>query len=145
MEIVQSKSWTVPDAVLNRIACDLIITAIEGGINHWAQVLIYKWTDPDLGRGDKVSAMARIVDTRDDGATYDVTVPKIVAAIVKVMNGEVKPFYSDGYTKTYAQRLAGLFDELSKGVELDETEYDHDADDADCMVQLAVLGDVRYG
>lgn len=163
MQLTQNRTFEVPDEALNQIACDLITAACEGGINYWASCEDYRWGDPSLGHSrpqangsdawqpdDKRYATVTIHSDVDPGMEPDfepvfVDAAKMIEAIRKVVAGEVKPFYNMGYTQTYRDRLVSLFAELERGVQLDYADYDYDASDADCMMQIAVLGETVYG
>ena len=55
---------------------DLLITAVEGGINHWARVREYHHTGPHR--------FATVTDTTD-GGTYTITPGDMRAACQKVL------------------------------------------------------------
>ena len=146
------ETFNVPDAVLDEIARDLITTAVEGGINYWATVSEYRWGGPGLGHSDGRAWKAGdapyasvTVHEKDAEEGVPVDAAKMREAVVKVLTGEAKPFYTVGYGRLYRDRLTEALREVMKGTAFDRTEYDYDARDADCMMQLAVLGNVVYG
>lgn len=160
MQITQSKSWDISHEVLNTVACDLITAAVEGGTGYWASVSDYRWGDPGLGHSHKQAngstdwqpgdvpyatvTMHSDVDGESDFEPVTVDAAKMIEAINKVMTSDLT-FYTAGYNKTFKQRLAAAFDEVANGVPFDRTDFDSDASDADCMMQIAVLGSVTYG
>jgi hypothetical protein len=138
---------------IRQLACDLIIAAVEGGINHWSHVSDYRWGDPNLGHsdrrpwseGDTPYASVTVHEDEGDEKVVYVGVAKMVEVIRKVVAGDVEPFYNRGYSQTLRERLIALLDQLEQGVPYSETDFDSDADDADNLMQLAVLGEIVYG
>lgn len=98
---------------------DIFTTAIEGGINYWAEVREYKWDVMPV-----TTFHAQIVEL-DDGAT------PLTIDITTITKG----------LSLYAERY-GLG--LLQGV-VDEDDGDFDAGDADVIVQLGLFGEVVYG
>lgn len=114
-------------------AAYIITTAIEGGINYWANVLDYKWTDPELNKGDTVySAYAKIVET-DENKTHEIKHPVIKKAFATLRRGQV-----EGLAEDYRARLIGQ-------LHLSAEDMDIDAADADIVVQVGLFGKVIYG
>lgn len=103
---------------------DLLITAVEGGINYWASVSDYR---PDEG--------SVTVHDEEDGDTYSVTTDTIATAVGKFMRGENGCQFiesaGDGQFKL-SNRTNG-------------EDGDYDAGDADCILQIACFGEVVYG
>lgn len=145
----------VPEAVLDEIAADLITTAVEGAINYWASVSDYTWAGPGYGHsdgrpwadGDTQHVSVTVYETDGDdpehGHTVDVAAMRV--ALLRVVAGECKPFFTPGYERRYETRVVDALRKVAAGTPLDQTDYDFDASDADCMMQLAVLGEVVYG
>jgi hypothetical protein len=156
MEFTCNTTWNVPDEAVTQVAVDLITTAVEGGINDWASVSEYHWGQPGLGHSnrrewseeDTSYANVTVHDLIDEDAPPEgvaIDVPKMVETIRKVVAGDFDPFYNAmSYSQTYRQRLTALFDQLERGVPLDEADYDYDALDADHMVQLIMFGKIEY-
>lgn len=162
MQLTHNKSWDIPDEVMNALACNLITTACEGGINYWAACENYRWGDPSIGHshaqangstdwqpGDTQYATVTIhsdvdPDMEPDFQPVYVDAAKMIEAITKLMTTEIT-FYTMGYSRTFKERLASVFDEVSRGVDFDKADFDFDAGDADCMMQIAVLGKTVYG
>jgi len=158
MGISLFKTWQVRPEAVRELAADLISTAVEGGINYWASCEGYKWGGPLLGHSDDrpwtdedvTYAQVTIHETEssDDGPPkiVFVNVAKMWAAIRQVVAGDVKPFYNaSSYSETFRERLLALLDQLDEGKAFDECEFLYDADDADSMMQIAVLGEIIYG
>lgn len=152
-------TWNVPPIAIRQLACDLITTAVEGGINYWASVSGYHWGSPGAGHSDghrpwdeNDEPYARVTvhenESHDDGPArvMRVGVKEMLVAIRKVIASDVLTFYSMGYSRTFRQRLLALLDQLDAGsTPYDEADYDFDADDADNMMQIAVFGEIIYG
>jgi hypothetical protein len=98
---------------------DVLITAVEGGINYWAQVTAY---DPDDGR-------AVVLD--EDGDEFVVDGDKLATALGRIRRGEVK--YLDA-------SVARFITEASRENEAG----DIDAGLADAIFQVAALGELVY-
>ena len=97
---------------------DIFVTAMEGGINYWAIIKDYV---PD-------ETKASIVDKEDDEAPhYHVTEDTIYNGLVKYLKSEAK--------KANHTPWPGLLIFLEQ----------HDATDADCIVQLGLFGEIQYG
>lgn len=101
---------------------DVLVTAVEGGINYWAYVEEY---DPNTS--------VHLVDTLDDEAEclYFVRLPDIASAIINICNGfkDISEDRKEIVIKANASNEAG----------------DIDADIADAIVQIAVFGEITYG
>lgn len=113
---------------------DIITTAVEGGINYWAEVTGYQWgTEFGPGKldGNRKFAKATVRDAEADDAAKELTTDKIATAVGKVCRGEVK--------------LRGdIVAAIAQGNAENDAGY-IDADAADCLVQIALLGELVYG
>lgn len=118
---------------------DWFTTAFEGGIGYWARAETYRW---DVADPAEVQAVIVPADAEDDEfERTTVTLATIKDGLVKIAAGET----------TAPHRLVGLctviLREIGRGtrwLDLDEAS-DFDADDADAVVQIAVLGSLVYG
>ena len=116
---------TRPDLYLGH----LIITAVEGGSNHWAQFRDYH---PDPNDIEPISIKVRDggFEGGDPEPWVRVTEPKIRAALRSVsMDGDLAPH----------------FREMARNILAEGMNADYDAADADVVMQHAVLGEVIYG
>jgi len=117
---------------------DILTTAVEGGINYWAQVVRYKWVDPRGGQ--RADTHAVVIDAEDDDETpkrHDVTLATIRKGINLLRNGgghHIKPA-PEWFHKKWRDAYAGCGD----------ASWDFDAGDADCVVQAGLFGEVVYG
>lgn len=161
MQITTTKSWDVSDEIVNQLACTIITTGVEGGIGYWSVAENYRWGSPDLGHshqqadgtktwkdGDTEYTTVTLDDTEGDdfqGKVVDQTL--MIEVIKKLMAGEYKPFYNQGYSKTLQDRISDLFNEATENPRLRfiDADFDMDADDGDAMIQLACFGEVVYG
>lgn len=115
---------------------DTLVTAIEGGINYWASVSDYHWHYPNIHEDGVANAYATILDREDEDA---------------------EPVRVDLDT---IARGWGLYKRLYKGESISGREYgkqallanrtngddgDFDADVADNVLQLGLLGEIVYG
>lgn len=126
------------DQMLINVFC----TAIEGGINYWAEVLEYHWCDKD-GSEDLKGFYARIVIREDDEESepakeYCIDASTIEAGIDRLIHGTVT-WDGQAMRGTHLYKLAcGLNGPLCE-------EVDYDADDADNIVQAGLFNDIVYG
>lgn len=113
---------------------DILITAVEGGINYWSAVSKY---DPNNGtvRIHEYHPDAGETDTNGyavEGVLVDVDT---IARGIGVLRDKSRfPFAHDGYWRQFwvADRTNG-------------EDGDYDAGTADCIVQAALFGDIVYG
>jgi hypothetical protein len=115
---------------------DVLVTAVEGGINYWAAVSDYSFTDAD---GNDVPATVKVHEMIDVGGGYEevgvpITTKEIDAAIKRIMNLEDDIKYLGNYTRSLVLQAS-----------MENDAGDIDADIADTIMQIAVLGEVVYG
>ena len=115
---------------------DILTTAVEGGINYWAEIHHYKWRDAD--GGTDVEAHAVLTDAEAlDGKMHTVCLATIRKGINLLRNGgghHIKPA-PEWFHKKWRDAYAGCGD----------ASWDFDAGDADCVVQAGLFGEVVYG
>lgn len=122
-------------------ACDVITTFVEGGVYGWFKVRKYRWSDPFLDKGTSRDAQCEVLEVEQtwhgyrpmEGAEWQPLTPRAVhLAFASLMEGPVKGLHD----KRRGQLIAAwvLHDA-----------GDVDADDADVIVQVALLGEVVYG
>jgi hypothetical protein len=104
---------------------DVIVTAVEGGINYWARCKDYRWQDAS-GTENAASVAVRV-----DGEWKTITTREIASAFSKLSKGEVLPRQNAYWRKAYRDVATG--------------DWDYDAADADVIFQIAALDDVVYG
>jgi hypothetical protein len=111
----------------------LFTTALEGGIGYWSECSDYRWSIKGDGVDEDYTGFsATITETDDDNSPKHVIDRKVI---------------SKGYrlaTTTHRDAIA-----WSTGkpplIVTDDTDWDYDAGDADCIVQLGLFGKVVYG
>lgn len=116
---------------------NIFVTAMEGGINYWAGVNNYHWGFDDVDDLDGFSA-----EVFDD-----------LEAEMADEGEKVKVYTVNRATITKGWRLATTTfrDTISWScgkppvVWNEDYDWDMDASDADCIVQLGLFGDVVYG
>lgn len=113
---------------------DVFVTACEGGINFWAEVDQYHWSDgnrnPDL-YGFFATVRAYDIDDFDD-AKFRVDASVIAAGLQQIAAGPVE-YLGEGLRTTIIQAaIAGDAGDI-------------DANDADTIVQVGLFGRLIYG
>lgn len=104
--------------ITNQFLLDLMCTAVEGGINYWAGVV-------DTVRDDDLNYLSvSIVDLENMG-DYGGDVPSRIVTPDLMLAG------LQAFLNEYPDRVSIL--------------EDHDAEDADCVMQMAVFGELVYG
>lgn len=101
---------------------DILITAIEGGINYWAAVQAY---EPD-------KCFARIIDTEDEQhrhPVYNITDSIICLGLFHLVAGTVK------VNRRLLQDIVATFE---------NNECEVDAEGADCIIQAGLFNEIRY-
>ncbi len=131
-------------STIDQTAADVLTTAIEGGINYWAcvseidrdashnivAVTIHELADPDDGEPTICSAGFFPEFYKRDGVR--ITLTEVKRAMRQIADGKVG---------VHSARFATVTALVRKGS--DDTDYD--ANDADDIVQVAVLGQLVYG
>lgn len=125
---------------------DVLTTAVEGGINHWAQVTDYCWYDPRLGAGgsciynsDEPNAYVTVHEVGTElepGRVVTVGVDQIAVAMKRIGAGEFDYLRPD---LVHAIKV----NNITNG-EGDGKVPDVDATLADIIMQVAALGEVIY-
>lgn len=113
---------------------DVLVAALEGGIDYWADISSYQFPSEEHWQTKSVSALVRESEG-DDGAPgrwRNVTISTAAEGINLIMKRadiQVAP----GVRKAIA------------GASVTNDAGDVDADLADVIIQVALLGEVRYG
>lgn len=120
---------------------DTVTTAIAGGVTYWANVLAYHWWDPDMD-GTAVhapglaNAYALIVDKAKPRHLHLVMVDDIDRALGVCREGPVEGLSED-------LRADIVANDSTNGNPTDGHQ-DIDAGLADCLVQIALFGQVNH-
>lgn len=127
-----------------RLAHDVFVTALEGGIGYWSQAISYRWsldggTTPDL-EGFR-AVVEDVVGGDDTMVTSPITIDRTVIdrGLRLAATDEVAAKYPGVY------ELQGTGFAYVVGNERFIEAVDFDADTADAVVQLGVFGEVIYG
>lgn len=125
-------------AAREEFLADIITTAVEGGIGYWSVCTQYQWVDRDLrlrvvvGRPVQgEDTRATIEDMEDDNREYHIT-PSVIEIGIRRIVGQ---HTNVGLALYKAARIADLTDDAGE----------FDADDCDCIVQVGLFGEIRYG
>ena len=106
-----------------------MVTAIEGGINYWADIEDWEWKEDD--QHNFTQASARIRDIDQNGQWINVGLDDIARGIGKLLdkdfkiNDEIQSWVRDGSATNDASNI--------------------DSWTADAIVQAAIFGEVVYG
>lgn len=117
---------------IDKLLSDVLVTAVEGGINYWAVVTEYK---PDNGyvsfREDENDSGVKVRCTKNSDGDYVMRSQILIFGLMK-LDGMSDWLELLNYTS------AEEFDEMVDDLDLD-------AGDADSIFQLAVFGEIVYG
>lgn len=118
----------------------ILVTAVEGGIDYWAEIRNYTFTfkDGDSSVLTDARAMVRINDDYGpQGDWMPLTIDTIARGINKIMSGTAT--YGTGTMDKGIVKIVAGASHVNDGCDID-------ASLADIIVQVAVLdGDVVYG
>lgn len=106
---------------------DIIVAAVEGGINYWAKVREYHWSDKTW------EARVQVRDVYDEE-------PGWVTVDAEVIERGIAKVKSKGFQVRSDIRKNILLADITDG-----EEGDLDAECADVIVQAALFGEVVYG
>lgn len=109
---------------------DILTTAVEGGINYWATVEVYKWDCPEEERRAEIF-------TQDEGKRYRVDLQTLAEGLMTLWNENNAPI---DHPKEPWMKVP-----LEICMNKREDFVDFDAADADCMFQYSIFGSVVYG
>jgi len=115
---------TVTYEIQTALCKDLLITAIEGGINYWGAVKDY---DPENGT-------VKVWDEVEPSTTVHVVdVTTIERGIQILLEGYADTTAAKNISKSVANYPSG------------KVFFDFDASDADCVLQCGIFGEIIYG
>ena len=121
---------------------DVIITAVEGGIGYWSLCSEYDCgidfdtVDENTLDATRKPAKAVILEEEEDKDTKYVVDNKLVAKAFRRIMGKGEIPYTGN---EWRERMARAYKDVDDGV------CDIDSGDADCIVQIGLFGEVRYG
>lgn len=120
---------------------DVLATAVEGGVNGWAQITDYQYADDAPGQARATFWFEPIddkpVEVDKDGDTSIVVTIDVVARGMRVLREQraADPSWAGSTSWKYV-----LESNRTNG-----EDGDYDADDASCIVQCGMFGDVVFG
>lgn len=116
-------------------------TAIEGGINYWADVIDYTWSDHTEDCNMIVEFFGAIVDREDGKNTqYGIDVTVIKRGIRRAFNN--RNLIGDEYQR---DAIAELYYGVVMNSQVSRDDVDFDATTADIIVQYGLFGELVYG
>jgi hypothetical protein len=122
---------------------DIITTALEGGVGYWSQASEYRWFSPSLdggtatpGPNGTANAYATLHETETDDGELGPALIVAVQDIARVF-GLLRLGTPKGWNDRDVARMLTAYRECDAG--------GIDSLDADCIVQVAVFGEVVYG
>lgn len=112
---------------------DILVTAVEGGMNYWAETKDYAWQF-DEGKAAWAHVNLRETNEGDDppGPWHQVTIDTVAHGLYLIQKQEI-PYLDSSMRKT----IIGADFTLDPDGEID-------AGLADVIVQVALFGEVRY-
>lgn len=129
---------------------DLFVTAIEGGINYWANVTAYKhsieeWfatieTDDITENADGDVIIGDLVTLRID----ENTIMKGIKLFAKELERDDVQDWNEGSEHAQMARYSAALISSNGAVNLFDA-YGYDVIGADCIVQMGLFGEVIYG
>lgn len=123
---------------------DLLICAVEGGIQYWAEVTAYSWATPTpAGSGAEPIATAATCATL---YATDEPALELVATIATMAHG-LQILTTGGNIGRSAATSGPQYWEQFRNVcaRSDGAEGDYDADIADNILQAGLFGEIVYG
>jgi len=131
----------IPLEVTDEHCADIMCTALEGGIGYWAQArnIQRRLVNPKPGYSldmDCWYESCEIAELNDDESGYDWRHPKKLT-YATIRRG-IKRVCED-------QRFSHLREGVINDIRDDEMGCYIDADVADCIVQIGLFNEIRYG
>lgn len=109
----------------------IIVTAVEGGINYWSQVSGYRWSE------GPVRVTVHEIEDERTGESKEEGVKITADSIDKAITAILEPGSTIRLRKDIVEAIA------TENREMDGSYID--AEIADCIVQVAMFGEVKYG
>ena len=128
--------------VTNKTLLDLFTTACEGGINYWCDLVEYHWSNWE---GDKrvedLEGFYAIVEDLEDHKQYRLDAEALRSALItcaRSVRGDKNWPGPDASSSSLLLLISDKFPHM-------DIDVDYDAWVADCIAQVAMLGEVVYG
>lgn len=119
----------------------IFITALEGGIGYWCNIIRYRWSKAGAGEGlvDDIDNFRAEIQEDATGKRFTIDAEVIAKGLNALADGSAtfggQPLNTDGHLFKLARALNGP----------EGNDVDFDAGDADSIVQAGLFGDVVYG
>lgn len=138
---------TPPQNPLDQLAADILTTAVEGGSGYWSCV-------SDIERAEDLTVISVKVHEEADADEPAIQGHQQFGIYGSLPSGDYKV---EGVAVTYVDMIAAMkriaaseVDQISREIAFERMlvspeDADYDADDADVVLQVAVLGEVVYG
>lgn len=134
----------------DQFLADLFTTVMEGGCNYWASISSYRiWKRDSNGNtidplvGDLLGFSADLHNDEDEGDFH--VNRRIMARGWRKLNAHVDSDPESPDHVTWRNKLAWSNGEKPPVVWSEAADWDYDAGDADCILQLGLLDSVVYG
>ena len=125
------------EKIYDQFIADIFTTALEGGINYWADAIEYKWSDGN-GNSDLQNFKA-VISEIDEDLKYVIN-KEIVEHGYKLATEDFRD--SLCWSTDYPPHKEEFF--KSRIMDLDDI-WDFDAGDADMIIQLGLFNEVIFG
>lgn len=112
----------------------LFVTALEGGIGYWSVATRYRWSIPGTDGEDDLDGFHAVIEEVETGEDTPPVHRIDAACILRGLLHFAAP--GDGYRHVR---------QVARALLLGDDEVDYDAEDADCIVQAGLFGEVVYG
>lgn len=122
--------FTVKIKVSDGTLADIFVTAMEGGVNYWAAIHLYRHHVDTNRAPDQVHAL--LYDAEDEGDR------KILPVNFKTIRDGIALILKDELV------CSEVFENVKTAVVEDDASA-IDANDADCIVQAGLFGKLVYG
>jgi hypothetical protein len=125
--------------ITDQFVHDIFVTALEGGINYWAGIRSYHWTNDRGETPDLAGFYAKLFDVDNDNRKLTINRETIVRGLRTMLHGRPGAGKVRGVAPTGTMRgmVAAAVVEQDAGL--------IDASLADCIVQMGLFGELVYG
>jgi hypothetical protein len=127
----------------DQLLFDLFTTALEGGIGYWSECEAYHWMigppADDVERPSEPDLAGFYARIREIDYDLDMEIPRTINRDVMLRG------FSRASTPPWRDRINWSSGEKPPLIIDGDTDWDFDAGDADCIVQLGLFGEVIYG
>jgi hypothetical protein len=129
------------EAQLDELLFNAFITALEGGVQYWAEVDKYRWSVGDSKTEDTRGFRAVLRERSEH--EHETPQPWLVVDRAVMLRG--LEHLANGTCTWGGRELSKSYQRKAIGWHAVPEHADIDANDADNIVQAGLFGDVRYG